>query len=508
MESAARGYNAPVAGPLDEEADERGAARGGARSDDAGANGRFEEARTPGGAPEPAWGVRGCAQGAARVPTSKSIAQRFVVAAALSHGATRLTGLPEGEDVRAALAWARDLGMVARQHGPAAVTLRGRPPGPSRGLADAASGAWRVGESGTLARLLIGAAGLASFVGRTARIEASGSLTRRAPGPLLDALRAAGASVEALGRPWPLEIRAVGPPSEVVLEAPRSSQEVSALLLALAAWPDQGALRVRGVLPSSPYVDLTRWTLERFGVATEAHRLGSEEVLFLVNGPLSPPEEPLAVEPDASAAAVALAAGCLSGGRVVVPGLGRDTPQGDIRILEHLRAFGCRAGFDEEGAWAEGAPCVGARLDLSGEPDLAPVLVPVAVAVALERGAETELQGLGTLEGKESPRLSVLARFVEALGCQAQVGTDSLRVAPGAAAGQGAPGEARLVLDGHGDHRMVFAGVLLGLVDPRVRVRGMEAAAKSWPRLREDLTALGLQWSRDAGNGTPAARGS
>jgi 5-enolpyruvylshikimate-3-phosphate synthase len=41
---------------------------------------------------------------------------------------------------------------------------------------------------------------------------------------------------------------------------------------------------------------------------------------------------------------------------------------------------------------------------------------------------------------------------------------------------------------------MVFAGVLLGLVEPRVRVRGFEAAAKSWPRLLQDLEALGLEW--------------
>lgn len=446
---------------------------------------------------EGSWGIRGRAHGAACVPTSKSIAQRFVVAAALAHGRTRLAGLPDGEDVGAALAWARDLGLISREHGPAAVTLTGCPPGPSRGLAGASSGLWRVGESGTLARLLIGAAGLASFVGRSVRIEAAGSLVRRTPGPLLDALRAAGAGIVELGTPWPLEVRAVGPPSEVVLEAPRSSQEVSSLLLALAAWPDQGALRVRGALPSAPYIDLTRWALERFGVVTEAHRLGAEEVLFLVNGPLRPPEEPLTVEPDASAAAVALAAGCLSGGRVVIPGLGRETPQGDIRILEHLRAFGCRAGFDPDGAWAEGAPLGGARLDLSGEPDLAPVLTALAVAAARERGAASELGGLGTLEGKESPRLTVLAGFVEALGCRAEVRGDLLRIAPadGAHAGPLAPAPgADLVLDGEGDHRMVFAGVLLGLVEPRVRVRGFEAAAKSWPRLLQDLEALGLEW--------------
>ncbi len=434
--------------------------------------------------------VSGVAAGTARVPTSKSIAQRALVAAALCHGRTRFGALPDGEDVAAAAGWAEQLGLVVARHGPASLTIQGCPPGPSRGLGGLSADPWHVGESGTLARLLLGVAGLASWVGRTVTVEAAGSLLRRDPGPLLGALSQAGSAVTPLGGPWPVEVTAVGPPSEVLLDAPRSSQEVSSLLVALAAWPDQGALRVRGVIPSAPYVGLTRWTLERFCVQTEEHVLGDAERVFLVKGPLRAPEEPFLVEPDASAAAVALAAGCLSGGRVTVPGLGRDSAQGDVRVLEHLRAFGCGAGFDDAGAWAEGPPIRGASVDLTGEPDLAPVLVPIAVAAARWGSASSELTGLGTLEGKESPRLSVLAGFCRSLGCAVEVGADRLAIGPSAKPAGGGT----IQLEGHGDHRMVFAALLLGLVEPGVQIAGHHAVAKSWSRALTDLEGLGLRF--------------
>jgi 5-enolpyruvylshikimate-3-phosphate synthase len=45
---------------------------------------------------------------------SKSLAQRALLAAALAHGTTRIEGLPDAEDVRAALGLLAVLGVLAR----------------------------------------------------------------------------------------------------------------------------------------------------------------------------------------------------------------------------------------------------------------------------------------------------------------------------------------------------------------------------------------------------------
>ncbi len=88
------------------------------------------------GAPENAGesgAVRGEIRGIVRVPGSKSIAQRAVVLAALAPGRTRLAGLPDGEDVVAALELVRAAGARVEKLAPAACAIDGRPPGPHRG---------------------------------------------------------------------------------------------------------------------------------------------------------------------------------------------------------------------------------------------------------------------------------------------------------------------------------------------------------------------------------------
>ena len=207
-----------------------------------------------------------------------------------------------------------------------------------------------------------------------------------------------------------------------------SSQEVSGLLLALAAHPDEHELQVWGSVPSRPYLDLTLRLLASFGVhVTESP--SSHGSTFRVRGPLAEPQVEVRVEPDASSAAVFLVATCLSGGTGRVPALGPESCQGDVRIVEHLGAFGVHAAYEADGLVARGAPTRGATLDLAGEPDLAPVLCAVA-ADAARRGESSRLEGLGTLPGKESDRLAVLTQGLRAAGWQAACGSDWLEIGP------------------------------------------------------------------------------
>jgi 3-phosphoshikimate 1-carboxyvinyltransferase len=159
--------------------------------------------------------------------------------------------------------------------------------------------------------------------------------------------------------------------------------------------------------------------------------------------------------------------------------------QGDVRIAEHLRAFGVVATFQGGVLACRGRATRGARVDLAGEPDLAPPLAAVAAAVALGVGEASELVGLGTLPGKESSRIAVLAEGLEQIGVRARAGSASLSIAPGART------EGEHVLDPRGDHRMAFAFALLGLVVPSVRVRDPDCVAKSWPGFWEEMERLG-----------------
>ncbi len=212
---------------------------------------------------------------------------------------------------------------------------------------------------------------------------------------------------------------------------------------------------------------------------------------FVVRGPLVAPSDPLAIEPDASAAAVALAAGVLSGGSVRVAGLLASSRQGDVRIVDHLRAFGARSGFDAEGVFAEGAVTRAADVDLEREPDLAPVVAALAARAALAGFGASRLTGLATLPGKESSRIEVLASGLRAIGLEAEAGAEELVISPGSGA------SARTgALDPHGDHRMAFAFALFGLCARDVSLVNPECVSKSWPSFWADLERAGARVER------------
>lgn len=448
------------------------------------AGGYNRAVRVP-GIDEPRRPPRAVLRGALRPPGSKSIALRALVGAGLASGRTRIAGLSRAADVLAAVRLLEGVRCGVERLAPSALAIAGRPPGPGRGWRP--KGPLALGESGTLARFATAAIGLCGEAGARLRLEASGTLLGRESGALLRALERAGVGIShppgarALG--WPVELVPIGPPPELWLEAPGSSQEASALLFALAAWPGESLLHVVGALPSRPYLELSLDALARFGARIEREpRAGQER--FLVRGPLAEPADPIEVEPDASAAAVALAAACLSGGELEVLGLSRSSRQGDLAIVEQLVAFGCQAERRERSLFARGRPTHGAELDLGATPDLAPVAAALAAASARE-GASSLLRGLATLEGKESPRKSVLAGALGALGFAIESGPDFLAIGPGRR-----PASGPLVLDPRSDHRMAFAFALLAIAGEEVLVADPGCVAKSWPSFWRDLERL------------------
>lgn len=422
-------------------------------------------------------------RGSARLPGSKSIAQRLLLAASLAQGRTRLTALPSSADVLSARGLVEGVGASLSVLAPAALSIAGLPPGPHRG--------WRseqpleLGESGTLARLATAAASLCGMSGREMTLRPGGTLQQRRSAPLFAALRRAGVPLEHLGpaEGWPVRVRPIGPPSELLLEHPISSQELSALLLALSAWPDETQIRVAGTLPSRPYVDLTRSVLEQMGA-----RVFGSEACWSVRGPLRAPADPVRIEPDASAAAVLLAAAVVSEGEVRVEGLGSRSAQGDWRIIEFLKALGGDCVADEQSLLASGRVRRTATLSLEGHPDLAPVLAGVGAAHAWRGGEALRLEGLGTLPRKESSRIEVLARGFRQAGLEVRHGSDWMEVGPRLASSA-----QPVLLDPAGDHRMVFAFALLGLVRPETAIAEPACVTKSWPGFFDELCRLGAR---------------
>ena len=111
--------------------------------------------------------------------------------------------------------------------------------------------------------------------------------------------------------------------------------------------------------------------------------------------------------------------------------------------------------------------------------------MPVLTAVAAVTPGQTRFTGAARLRLKESDRLAVTARTLNALGGQVTETEDGLLVT----------GAARLTggrIDAAGDHRIaMLAAVASTVCEGPVTVVGAQAVEKSYPTFWEDLQALG-----------------
>jgi len=418
--------------------------------------------------------LRGPLAASVRVPGSKSISNRVLLLAGLADGSSELTGVLDSDDTQVMIAALRALGAQVVADGD---TLRitgtaGRPAVPSAPL--------DVRASGTAARFLTAALAL---VPGACVLDGVARMRQRPIGELVNALRALGVDVVAQGPGGCPPVRCQGGApfgGEVVIDASRSSQYVSALLqIGPYAAPSRPLVvkLAHGVLASRPYVDVTLQTMRAFG----AHAGFTDERTLQVEAARGYRGQRYEVEPDASTAAYFFAAAAIAGGRVRVEGLPGDSTQADMGLLSVLERMGCTVtrapGFVEVAS--SGGPLAPVDVDMNAMPD---AVLAAAVTALFARGP-SHIRNVGHLRIKESDRLASLQSELQKLGARATVEGDSLAITPGSLHG------ARIAT--FDDHRMAMAFALVGLRVPDVRILDPGCVSKSWPGYFTALDALG-----------------
>ena len=414
---------------------------------------------------------RGPLDASVRVPGSKSLTNRALVVAALASGESRLAGGLESDDTRVMIESLRALGARV-DLAPEAWLVRGL-----AGKLASPAAPLDAGNSGTTARFLTAAATLADG---PVVIDGSPRMRERPIQDLADALVALGARVRVLGRGGCPPVRTEGgglPGGRAVIDAHRSSQYVSAVLLAApyAAAGVELALR-DGRLVSRPYVELTLELMRAFGASAGWSTEGTLRV---------EPGHPYrgrsyAIEPDASAAVYPLCAAAIAGGRVRVVGLPAGSIQADLALLPILERMGCRAARGPEGleVAAPAGRLRGVDVDMNALPDAALALA----VVALFAEGPTRIRNVANLRIKETDRLAALEQELRKLGANARAGSDFLEIVPGP------PRPAAIA--SYDDHRMAMAFALAGLRIPGVAIRDPGCVAKTWPGYFAMLEAL------------------
>ena len=400
-----------------------------------------------------------------RVPGSKSITNRALVLAALATESTTLGHPLDSRDTRLMADALRALGVSVEEDGSAwRVT-----PGPLRGPA-----AVDVGLAGTVMRFLPPLAALAdgdvSFDGDPRSRE-------RPLRPLLDALRALGASIDDAGRGGlPLVVHGAGRlrGGTVDIDASASSQLLSALLLAGPRYDDGVVVRHVGArLPGAPFIELTLAMLRDRGAAVDA----GAAVWSVAPAPLRGGE--IEVEPDLSSAGPFLFAPLVAGGVVRVAGWPAESLQAGAATPKVLEAMGATCRRDGDTLVVHGSgEITGIDVDLADNPELACVL---AAAAALA-STPSRLRGIGHMRGHETDRLAALATELGGLGASVVEHEDGLEFKPATLHGG--------VFHTYDDHRLAMAGALVGLAVPDVQVENVETTGKTYPGFAEHWWAM------------------
>jgi 3-phosphoshikimate 1-carboxyvinyltransferase len=262
------------------------------------------------------------------------------------------------------------------------------------------------------------------------------------------------------------------------VDAARSSQFVSALLLAAVAV--DGGLRVRptGPIVSEPYVVTTLEVLRELGHEVAAGPVLAARRGARVAGAYETPGD------HSSALPIAAAVGA-AGGEVALLGLRWPSGDADAGAVPVLRAMGIRvdASAGRLVVSSSGAPPLPVSVDASGFPDA----VPSLAALAMLSREESTFSRIGHLRLKESDRIASLEAVAASVGAAARDAADALFVSskPGVA------GVARVPT--FRDHRIAMAAAILALRRSGVLIENPDCVAKSYPGFFRDLERLAVR---------------
>ena len=407
----------------------------------------------------------GSRSGTVKIPASKSMAHRLLIAAALGKDSKILHFDGFSNDIGATIVCLRALGAEITELGGG--SWRVTPVGP---VSDAECSLF-CGESGSTLRFLLPIVGV---LGANAVFHMEGRLPERPLEPLRTILCEHGMKIEKTG-----DLLACGGKlSGETFEIPGnvSSQYVTGLLAALPLLPGSSTLRVTGNVESAAYIAMTEQVLRMAGIRFE--KVGWE--YSISGGQMYDLPERVEVEGDWSNAAFFLCMGALSPAGVCVEGLHRDSAQGDRAVLDILREMGAEVTAEEETVTVRRGTLRSVTIDARPIPDLIPVL---SVLAALAEG-ETVIEHAGRLRLKESDRLASTAAMLSALGGQVTELPEGLRI-------HGVSQLAGGTVEACNDHRIAMAAaVAAGGCRGNVIVRGSECVNKSYPDFWRDLDGL------------------
>ncbi len=413
-----------------------------------------------------------------RPPSDKSISHRAALIAAMGEGETPIRGYLDAADTRSTLGAVEAVGARVENADPARIASELRIRGV--GLRKAGPATIDVGNAGTLLRLLPG--WLAGQVGERWVLDGDDSIRRRPVDRIAVPLGQMGAHLSAReDRLPPLGIEGA-PLHGITYEMPIASAQVKSCLL-FAGLLAEGETRVVEPLPSR---DHTERMLAAAGASIERD---GDAVVVQPAEHLEP--DTITVPADISSAAFFIVAALLVDGSELLLEQVNVNPT-RTGLLTILGRMGAQIDLEDE-TEVGGEPIASLRVrsaplqatEVGGaEVPLAIDELPLVALAACFAEGTTTIRDAEELRRKESDRIETVTAALNALGGKIEPTPDGMVI-------EGTGGLRGGTIDAHGDHRIAMLGAVAGLASKEgVEVRGMEAAAVSYPGFERDLGSL------------------
>ncbi|MEZ4865631.1 MAG: 3-phosphoshikimate 1-carboxyvinyltransferase [Caldilineaceae bacterium] len=414
-------------------------------------------------------------EGEINLPGSKSLSNRALLLAALADGVTEIANLLDSDDTNHMLNALQQLGV---EYTRSADRRRCTVVGLGGPFTRTGSTELFLGNAGTAMRPLCAALclGRGEFI-----LTGEPRMEERPIGPLVDALRQAGAQIDYLKREGypPLKITANGlRGGHITIDGSISSQFLTAMLMASPLAQADTTIVVTGELVSKPYIDITLHTMAQFGVTVENDAYQQ----FLIKGQQtyrSPGH--FLVEGDASSASYFLAAAAIKGGKVKVSGIGQKSIQGDTRFAEVLAAMGANVEWGEDAIVVKKGQLHGIDMDMNHIPDAAMTIA----TTALFAEGKTAIRNIYNWRIKETDRLKAMATELRKVGAGVVEGEDFIEITPPAHLSHAA-------IDTYNDHRMAMCFSLLALGTEGITINDPKCTAKTFPDYFEKLKSISV----------------
>ena len=315
-------------------------------------------------------------------------------------------------------------------------------------------------------------------------IKGSKRMHERPIYPLIDSLKLIGADISYLEKDGFPPIRIKGKKlnfKKVQISSNVSSQFVSAILLVAPKLNGGLVIELKGELISKPYIQMTLSLLNDLGIKTSF-----KGKLITVENLEEIQEKHISVESDWSSASYWYSIVALSErAEVRLNNFYKNSIQGDSVLTQYYKSLGVGTRFTENKIiltkLKDFTPPQNLNLNLIDSPDLAQTIAVTCFGLKIN----CFLDGLQTLNIKETKRLNALKNELKKLGANIQVTESSLKLF------EAKKIKNNIKIKTYDDHRMAMSFAPLSLKIP-IFIESPSVVAKSYPKFWDDLRKAGF----------------